>query len=268
MTLSPLHSHFENIAIVLVGVRVPGNIGAAARAMANMGLSRLVLADSPVSDLSEALKLARDGGDIVRSAESFTTLEEAIAPYGLVAGTTRRKGRSRRSLVEIAEAIPRIALAAAHNQVAILFGREDFGLSNEELGLCQFALSIPSARPFSSLNVAQAVMIVAYELHRFGGVSPPLPPSFVPRAELKLFYERLARLLERIGYQKAGDRDVPASVLEMLARVFGRSGLTPDELNGLHGFCRQIERAVTTRRGHRAEGIEPGAREKTSTNFH
>jgi len=241
-----MERHLRRIDIVLVGVRTPGNVGAAARAMANMGLRRLVLAVTPLRDIDGALQLARDGAEIVRRARFFPTLEAAIAPYGLVAGTTRRKGWSRRSDLDFDAALTRIARSSALNPVAILFGREDYGLSNEELGLCQFSFAIPAARGAPSLNVAQAVMIVAHELRRAGG-GLSAAPRYVPQKSLQSLYRRLRRLIKTIGYEKSGDRDVPASVLKMLQRIFNRSGLTPDEYNGLHGFCRQVEKSMEHR---------------------
>ena len=244
--------HLRNIDIVLVGVRTPGNVGAAARAMANMGLRRLVLAVSPLRDLEGALQLARDGEEIVRRARFFPTIEEALAPYGLVVGTTRRKGWSRRSCLDFDAGLARIVGSCARNPVAILFGREDYGLSNQELGLCQFSFAIPAAPAAPSLNVAQAVMVVAHELRRRAGVGRATPLSFVPQKDLQLLFRRLRTLIDGIGYEKSGDRDVPASVLKLFRRVFNRSGLTRDELNGLHGFCRQVERAVERRKAHSA----------------
>jgi TrmH family RNA methyltransferase len=220
--------------------------------MANMGLQRLVLAVSPLKDIDGALQLARDGEDIVRRSRYFPALAEAIAPYGLVAGTTRRKGRFRRSVLSFDQAIERIVRAAARNPVAILFGREDYGLSNEELALCQFSFAIPAAPPASSLNVAQAVMVVAHELRRHRADGRPSALSLVRQDDLRFLYRRLKRLIGTVGYEKSGDRDIPSSVLKMFQRVFSRSGLTRDECNGLHGVCRQVERAVERRKAHSA----------------
>ena len=237
-------NYLRHIAIVLSGVRTPGNVGAAARAMANMGLSRLVLAVNPLRDLEEALRLARDGGRIVRRARYFPRLADAVSACGLVVATTRRKGRFRRSVLPFEEAIERILRAAARNPVAILFGREDYGLSNQEIALCQFSFAIPAAPAAPSLNVAQAVMVVAHSLRSRRAAGGGVSPSFVAQDDLQFLYRRLERLIGRIGYERSGDRDVPRSVLKMFQRILSRSGLTPDECNGLHGFCRQLERAT------------------------
>lgn len=250
MKYSP--GHLRNIDIVLVGVRTPGNIGSVARAMANMGLRRLILAVNPLRDIDGALPLARDGEEIVRRSRFFPTLAEAVAPYGLVAGTTRRSGRFRRSRLPFDEAIERIVRAAERNPVAVVFGREDYGLSNEDLSRCQLSFAIPAAPAAPSLNVAQAVMIVAHELRRHRAAGRASSLSFVPQKDLQLLYRRLKRLIGLIGYEKSGDRNVPASVLKMFQRIFSRSGLARDECNGLHGFCRQVERAVERRKAHSA----------------
>lgn len=238
----------DNITIVLVGIRNPGNIGSAARAMKNMGVSCLTLVNPAPYDSPEVYNLAWGAEEIVRGARVCATLEEAVSECGFVAGTTRRKGRTRRPVLDVGMAVPRIAAATIDNRVAVLFGREDKGLSNEELSLCQLAFSIPASRKMPSLNVAQAVMIVCYELYRYSVPGrPDSPPPLVPQAELLQMYARLERALAAIGYGREGDRKVLQSVMRTLRRIFSRSGLADDELRALHGICQQIERYVEKR---------------------
>ena len=157
----------DNVSIVLVGIRNPGNIGSAARAMKNMGVTRLVLVNPAPYDIPEVYNLAWGAEEVVRNARVCKTLDEALGDCGLVVGATRRKGRRRRPIPPLRTVISKIGAATMSNQVDILFGREDKGLSNEELAHCQLALSIPTSRKMPSLNVAQAVMVVCYELFAY-----------------------------------------------------------------------------------------------------
>jgi TrmH family RNA methyltransferase len=239
----------DNISIVLVGIRNPGNIGSAARAMKNMGLSRLVLVNPVPYDTPEAYNLAWGAEEVVRNARVCNILSEALRDCGLVVGTTRRKGRGRRPVIPLRTAIPKISAATARNQVAILFGREDKGLSNDELAHCQLALSIPTSRGMPSLNVAQTVMVVCYELFGYALSEQGVPaPALVPQAELWKLYSRLERALASIGYGDQGNRKVLTSVMRTLMRIFGRSGIADDEHRALHGICQQIERFVSKHR--------------------
>lgn len=239
----------ENISVVLVGTRHGGNIGSAARAMKNCGVRTLVLVDPPPLDAPEVCKLAWGALDVVQGARVCLTLGEAVAGCGLVVGTTRRRGRGRRPVTDLREAIPRIAAATRRNRVAILFGREDKGLSNGELAFCQCAVKIPASRLMPSLNVAQAVMVVLHGLFEFaapGGTEPP--PPLVPQERLITLYARIEAALASLGYSNAdGDRRVLEGVMKTLKRIFGRSGIADDEWRALHGICQQVERYVALR---------------------
>ena len=232
----------DNVSIVLVGIRNPGNIGSAARAMKNMGVTRLVLVNPAPYDIPEVYNLAWGAEEVVRNARVCKTLDEALGDCGLVVGATRRKGRRRRPIAPLRTVISKIGAATMSNQVAILFGREDKGLSNDELAHCQLALSIPTSRKMPSLNVAQAVMVVCYELFGYAIDSQEAPaPALVPQAELWKLYSRLEKALAAIGYGDRGSRKVLASVMRTLRRILGRSGIADDELRALHGICHQVE---------------------------
>lgn len=235
----------DSVSVVLVGTRNSGNIGSAARAMKNCGVGRMVLVDPPPLDTPDVRKLAWASLDIVQNARVFTTLGEALGEYGLVVGTTRRKGRVRRPVTDLREALPRIAAATKRNRVAILFGREDKGLSNDELAFCQCAVSIRAARAMPSLNVAQAVMVVLHELLEYASSDHvEQPAELVPQCRLLPLYARLEAALAGIGYKDEGDRAVLTSVMKTLKRIFGRSGIADDEWRALHGICQQIEQYI------------------------
>lgn len=240
-----MKARMGNVCVVLVGIRNSGNIGSAARAMKNCGVGDLALVDPPALDTPELRRLAWASLDIVRRARSFATLREALGEYGLVVGTTRRKGKARRPVTDLREALPRIAAATKKNKVAILFGREDKGLSNEELFFCQCAVSIPAARAMPSLNVAQAVMVVLHELFAYASSDQiEQPAELVPQERLLQLYGRLEAMLAGIGYGIEGDRKVLESVMRTLRRIFGRSGIADDEWRALNGICQQIEQYV------------------------
>ena len=154
----------EHVAIVLMQPNIPENIGAAARAMCNLGLRRLILVDPPRCDLTRVCKTATGPAlDIVEEMEVFGRLEEALAEFHFVVGTTARRG-GERAVVHTPEAVARMLLPIAReNRVALLFGPEDRGLTNEDLRFCHVLATIPTAG-FASFNLAQAVLLVAYEL--------------------------------------------------------------------------------------------------------
>ena len=238
----------DKIRIVLVGIRNRGNIGSTARAMKNMGTGELVLVRPVHYDAPDVYNLAWGAEDIIRNARVCKSISEAVADCGFVLGTTRRKGRIRRPLYELSTAVAEIAAATRKNRVAILFGREDKGLSNEELAFCQRAVRIPSSTRMPSLNVAQAVMLVCYELFKFSTSDQYGEPlTLVPQDELWELYWRLERAMATLGYGSRGSRKVLKSVMRTLRRIFGRSGLARDEVRALHGICQQIERFAQKR---------------------
>ena len=237
----------EHISFVLVQPTEPGNIGAAARAIQNMGFRRLELV-SPVRYLTEeARAMACQAKDILERAKVHRTLRAAIAGKALVAGTTRRLGSRRGLIMDVRQAARRIAAAAASSRVAVLFGNEHSGLTNRELDECGLVLTIPSDPEFPSLNLAQSVMIVAYELVRTATreKAPPLLDS----REVRGLFRRIPKTLRSLGYARAGDKDLPAEIARHLKKLLGRSGLTEWELNMLLGLCTQVERKTKARPG-------------------
>ncbi len=169
-----------NVRIVLVGVRHPGNIGSSARAMKTMGLADLALVAPERFPAPEADTMAASAADVLAGARIFATVSEAVADCGLVIGTTSRPRQHRWHVLEPREAAPEIVAAARAAPVALLFGAERTGLSNEDIEQCQRLLTIPSDDAYPSLNLAMAVQLVAYELlsgrtpaGRGGGPSRP-----------------------------------------------------------------------------------------------
>jgi TrmH family RNA methyltransferase len=238
----------DNVRVVLVGIRNAGNIGSSARAMKNMGVKDLFLVNPPPYDTPEVRNLGWGADDLIDTARTADSINDAVTDCGLVIGTTRRIGRFRRPVYPLRSMLGRIAEATTNNRVALLFGRENKGLSNEELDLCQFSVSIATAGIMPSLNVSQAVLTVCYELFMFDRRSrESVAKPMVSHGELVKLYARLDKALQLLGYGDKGDRKVLRSTMRTLQRIFARSGLTTHELNALHGLCQQIERSLALR---------------------
>jgi len=231
----------SRVRVVLVEPQYGGNIGQCARAMINTGLARLVLVNPREHLTDEAFWMAREGRAIVEGAEVVASLAEALRPVGLAVATTRRIGKYRQPDGTPREAAGRIVpLLAAGNEVALVFGREDFGLRGEELDLCQWIVSIPASDDFPSLNLAQAVLVCAYELFLTASADEePVEAAEVLAGPEKLerFYEHLHDVLTEIRFL-IGDQ-APA-VFRSLRRLFGRAALQPREVKMLHGVLGQV----------------------------
>ncbi len=233
----------DNVFFTLVEPLQPGNIGAAARAIKNMGFTNLDLVRPPHDYLKGRDSwFACHATEVLEAARVYDSLDAAIGDKALVVGTSRRLGRKRGLILPLKEGVREIVKAAGGNRVSILFGREDRGLSNEEVEGCGFLIRVPTAPEAPSLNLAQAVLLVAYELscQDVGAEAPEL----VPHEELRSLFEHIRRTLSLLGYIPRGDRAMEERIMRNLKRLFGRSGLTPWEARMLHGICSQVERAV------------------------
>jgi len=251
MSIDPL----QNISIVLVKPQFAGNIGAVSRAMKNMGLSKLILVSPAQAPLSpEAKMMATSAKDILERASIFSSLEEALCGFRWIAGTSARKGRLRGPFVTPREICPEIISLARSIPVAILFGPEDRGLTNEELAPCQALISMPTHDRLRSLNLAQAVMILCYELYMAsqseGSSAPGLFPKLAQFQMVEGMYAHLEDLLLRIGFL---DPKNPKRIMHTLRRIFGRANLSDRDVAILRGIFRQLE-WYATRRDQKPEG--------------
>jgi tRNA (cytidine32/uridine32-2'-O)-methyltransferase len=239
----------DNLRIVLVDTTHPGNIGGAARAMKNMGFGRLVLVAPRKFPHEEASWRAAGAADVLERAEVVDTLAEAIADCQLVVGTSARGRRIPWPVLD-----PRgcaIDVQAARDrdeQVAILFGREDRGLTNEELQTCNLHLHIPSHEDYSSLNLAMAVQVVVYEL-RMLSLSGTLPADpcddwdapFSTVENMERYYAHLEETLVQIGFL---DPAAPRQLMARLRRLYNRVRLDEMELNILRGILTETQQAL------------------------
>jgi TrmH family RNA methyltransferase len=230
----------DNVSIVLVHTKTPANIGAVARSMMNMGLSRLVLVRPPRDPRGEALKLAAGAEGIVRSAPVFATLEEAIADQQLVIGASRHRTRRRLNVSTPREAARELVPQLASNRAAIVFGREVNGLEKSDIALCQELIAIPSSGAFPSLNLSHAVMVVAYELFIASADSAAAPGRDLADAgEMERFYGHLERTLGSIGFLEP---ERPERIMYALRQLFGRARPDRRDLGILRGILTGIDR--------------------------
>ena len=235
----PDRINLKNISIVLQQPRSPENIGAAARAMRNMGIDQLVVVNPHNCDLTRVCRMATHAAmDVVEKMKVFDTLEEALGGYGFVVGTTARLGGERKVITSPPILAEKLVSISGENQIAIMFGPEDRGLTNEDIRLCHTLVNIPTAE-FSSLNLAQAVMIVCYELFR---CTTRKPQEFVPRLanrhELDAMYAQIKDIMIRISFINP---DNPDYFLNNFRHFFNRLPLRAKEVQIIRGICRQIK---------------------------
>lgn len=229
----------DQIAVFLIETQIPENIGSVARAMNNMGLTRLVLVNPTNCDLSRVLKTATGSSiDLVENMEVYDNLLEAMGPYQYVVGTTARLGAHRPAMTNPRRLAGELIGISQHNKVAILFGPENRGLSNEQLRYCHTIVTIPTAR-FSSLNIAQAVMIICYEIF-LAGSSKPLqtPPRLANKFELEGMYRHLQDVFLKIGFINPQN---PEHWMLNIRRFLSRIPLRAREVKVIRGVCRQID---------------------------
>ncbi|HIG64602.1 MAG TPA: RNA methyltransferase [Methyloprofundus sp.] len=230
----------SNIRIVLVETSHPGNIGAVARAMKNMCMSELYLVAPKIFPSADATSRASGADDILASAVCCDSLQEAIADCQIVIGASARS-----RTIAVPEESPRIcaerlAVEAQDKKVAILFGRENSGLKNHELDLCQTLLTIPSNAAYSSLNIAAAVQVVCYELlvaSSQDAVKPEVRDvALASSAQMESFYEHLYQALDEIGFINP---EKSTSIMRRLRRVYHRASLDTKELDILRGILKK-----------------------------
>ncbi|MDL2226680.1 RNA methyltransferase [Deltaproteobacteria bacterium OttesenSCG-928-M10] len=237
----------RHIDVVLMEPQKCENIGTAARAMANMGLGRLVLVRprSLNRDLIETTATSH-AGRILGEMTIHQELDQALAPYGQVVGTTARVGNRRGPFFtprQLAAELLGETESGRPVPTAILFGPERMGLATEDMRRCQKVVRIPTEDPeTSSLNLAQAVLLIGYELIVAAG-GEPAPPKIAPAAQDDLdgMYDDLSDLLVHIGFLPA---DNPAHWLMNIKKIFNRSLLTHGECNLWRGICRQMRWAL------------------------
>lgn len=235
----------NNIRIVLINTTHPGNIGATARAMKNMCLSDLVLVNPARFPSDEARARASGADDLLESAAVVDGLDQAIAGCQWVVGTTARPRTIGWPTLTPGDCAEQLTERAAAGKVAVIFGRERMGLTNEEVDRCQALVTIPGNPDYLSLNVASAVQILAYEIYlassQLDGTLPVLSPGSGQAAsseEMERYYAHLEQVLVEVGFL---DPENPRKLMRRLRRLYGRAGPDRNELNILRGILTAIQ---------------------------
>jgi len=243
------------VVIILVEPRTPGNVGMVARAMANFGYPELRLVNPCDHRAEEARRLAVDAAGLLEKARLYPDLPSALGDCQRAVAATRRTGKRRGTILDVSE----VAGATLHRdpveRLALVFGREDSGLSSAEVALCSHTAAIATPGSLGSLNLAQAVLVFLYELSRAGarqGAASEVPAQ----AELEPLFQQLARVLDRIAFL---NRHRPEHVLMPLRRILGRGIETRHDLALLRAIWGRLEESIHDWRGRR-RGDETGGK--------
>ncbi|HGF7235857.1 TPA: tRNA (cytosine(32)/uridine(32)-2'-O)-methyltransferase TrmJ, partial [Vibrio cholerae] len=215
----------ERVKVVLVGTTHSGNIGSAARAMKVMGLSQMVLVDPQCQVDAQAIALAAGASEIALNAQIYPTLEAAVADCGLVVGTSARSRTLEWPMLEPRECGEKLISEANQHSVAMVFGRERTGLTNDELQLCHYHVCVPANPEYSSLNLAMAVQLLSYEVRmaylalQQSSQSSTLQEEYPRHQELERFYAHLEQVIMQTEFISAQQ---PGQVMNKLRRMFTR----------------------------------------------
>jgi tRNA/rRNA methyltransferase len=237
-------SPLSRARVVLARPSHPANIGSAARAMKTMGVTDLrIVAPKRFPD-PEATALASGAGDVLEAARVCATLEEALGDVVLAAGFSSRGRDLSHPPQALREAVPQLVAATADGPVALVFGNETFGLTNEELGRCQLLVAIPANPAYASLNLAQAVQVACYELAMAAGAhAVPAAPGRTPATveEVEAFHAHLQGAMVESGFL---DPAQPKRLMERMRRMFARAGLEREEVRFLRGMLAAFEKKM------------------------
>ncbi|MCK4739658.1 MAG: RNA methyltransferase [Deltaproteobacteria bacterium] len=234
----------KNIEIVLVCPQGAGNIGSVARVMKNTGFDNLTLIDPVPYENNEGWSMACNAGEFLKSAKVVCTIEEAVKDARYICGASRRRGKLRFPTLSLDEATVEVAKLAEKNKIVVLFGREDRGLLNEEVALCDMLFEIPTHEDYPSLNLSHAVFAFCHAL--FTQTEVPSAGDYIDLAvkdDVKKMYIHLEQTLRGLGYgedEKGGDY-LLGVIMKNFKRLFGRTGLIEKEVNMLRGILAKIE---------------------------
>jgi TrmH family RNA methyltransferase len=242
-----------DVRIVLVRPRDPRNVGAACRAMKCMGLRSLSIVPEGIIDPRQARTLAHYAADVLDNARVCADLREAVGDAVLIAGTTRRRGRSRKYFSVFPEQLGERIASIRKGTVAVLFGNEETGLTHEELALCHLAVTIPASPDFPSLNLSHAVQVVCYEIHRSLSREHLTPFSPVSARALDELVSVITRSLAGIGFFTIVG---PDSMAVYFKDILARAGLSVNEARRMGVIFRKIA-GLKTGRGLPPDPIDP-----------
>ena len=235
----------EFVQIVLVETSHPGNIGSVARAMKNMGLSRLVLINPKKFPHDEATALAGNAGDVLKVAKVFGSIQEAVQNSKIIFATSARERTIEWPVASVKDAAQEINQLVAENiEVSILFGREDRGLTNEELQLSNKHLIIPAHPDYPVLNIAMSTQVVCYELYQASNIEPIAPWQDFPEYTADELQHLIDHFNETVFKLDLIDPKNPKQILTRMERMFRR--LYPDQMEGnfLRGFLKAVNNRI------------------------
>lgn len=239
---------FDNVVIVLVDTLYGGNLGSVCRSMANFGLTELRLVRPAKGLFEDPLLEPMARGQalpILKNVQTFETLEEALADVEVALGFTTRLGKRRRDGYDLHQAVEHLGKVASQNRIAGVFGSEDKGLNNPDLEKCHWLVRIPTAPTLSSLNLAQAVGLFAYELHTLkiaNTLPPPAPRKTATGAELEGLYSHMQTVLEKIDFF---EEETPERMMNEVRRIISRRLPEPRDVRILRGVLSKIEMGIS-----------------------
>jgi TrmH family RNA methyltransferase len=239
----------ENIAFVLVNPKNPGNVGGVARAIKNMGFQDLRMVNPRPVNWLDAIHMACGAEDLLEDARIETSLSDALSDIQWVVGTTARRRRYQKKVSSPQEIAQTAVWMSRENKIAFLFGSEKYGLTTEEMSFCHQAVTIPTQKGFCSLNLSQAVMVIAWELFRISDQQPPhpSPPKLACQRELQDFFVHLEQVLKEIEFiTQENNRHMMLLLKEMIYQ----KALTSKEVTILRGILRQVQRLGTLSASH------------------
>jgi len=244
----------ENIAFVLVNPKNPGNVGGVARAIKNMGFKDLRMVNPRPVNWLDAIHMACGAEDLLEEARIETSLADTLADIQWVVGTTARRRRYQKSISSPQEIAQAAVSISRENKIAFLFGSEKYGLTTEEMSFCHQAVTIPTQEGFCSLNLSQAVLVIAWELFRIReDLFPHQPPQprLACQGELQALFVHLEQVLKEIEF--IAQENTRHMVL-LLKEMIYQKALTSKEVTILRGILHQVQRlanpTVSTRRGN------------------
>jgi tRNA (cytidine32/uridine32-2'-O)-methyltransferase len=234
-----------NIRIVLVNTSHPGNIGSVARAMKTMGLTELYLVEPERFPHQKANELAVNAVDILEKATVVSSLDDAVKDCSLVVGTSTRSRKIPWPIMNAREFAEKAHLENPNSKIAVLFGREQSGLTNEELHRCHWHIQIPTDENYSSLNLAAAVQVIAYELRMASLAGAPTQEEWdfewATAEQMESFYEHLETVLVEIRFLNP---EVPRQLMTRLRRLFYRARPDVMEMNILRGILGMVQKKI------------------------
>jgi tRNA/rRNA methyltransferase len=236
--------NLKSISIILVRPRFHENVGSVARAMKNMGLNRLMVVDGCSPLHMNAYRLASGAEDILERSEEFPTLREAISEMGSVVGTTSRSGKGRSPLLTPKALFKRLLSLSVKNSMGLVFGSDKEGLTNEELSLCHYYVRIPASEAFPSLNLAQAVIILCYELFQSAIRVEGRPIQLAKAEQMERMFEHMERTLLDIGFLNPKN---PKRLMGVIRRLFGRSEMEEKDVQIFEGIWSTIDWQMSRR---------------------